>query len=817
MRRTLSTNRDTATNRQRPGFVLQRSCACVAQTKEGGCEACREERNTLQRSGIGGAADIPPVVYDALRAPGHALDSMTRAQMESQFGHDFSRVRVHTDNTAAESARSLNALAYTVGSDVVFGSGLYHPASIEGRRLLAHELTHVVQQASGLRASSSISSIDPHPHAEAQARRAGESAEHQASEAPSRIGRSVLQRAPAGGGKKAATPHITQIVVDQNVKQTVTATFSDGSVTSDECSTGKGHCCFDDTAGAAEGGACSAALSTQTDNNCTPIGDFVVTAKIPKTSGGIEHWTQFHNAKQVALHEYWPVNGTPLSHGCVRLHSATAKTIYDGSRVGRTKVKVQGLAKPNCKDSTLQAEWSGDFTQAGKKPPDGTMINPATTKKYTGKEIARERHYIEEARSELKSALGVDEKGLDAQIASLGAGATVVSKIPRCVPALTVEEKEVSSAKGGGFLTPDAEKTSIAFSKALSGVKSSKAAEAVVKKFGEQLWQTATASARKGGAGTDDRQIYWTRLMLATTLRQWSPKWITDADILRRLIAKLLQLFEQTSRGMTSATFPDDPDLKHILISGFDPFGFPNQGDIRQSNLSGAAALALDGETIAVGTTSAHVESAVFPVRYADFNEGIVENYLRPKLTAANPPNLVMSISQGGAQFELEEFAGRRRSVDTFADNLGRMGGGTPTKPEVPPGLASGPEFIQETVPAPMLGAMRGVLGRKKPIKEETEVSDLPTGATQPRDLPKGPGSTKASRKAPGVAVTGSGGGFLSNEIFYRNSLLQASSSKKIPMIHLHTPMLPPDATDAARNTLVGTVRKILRAAVPHL
>jgi hypothetical protein len=66
--------------------------------------------------------------------------------MEARFGYDFSRVRVHTDATAAESARAVQALAYTVGEDIVFGAGRYAPATGAGQRLLAHELTHVVQQ-----------------------------------------------------------------------------------------------------------------------------------------------------------------------------------------------------------------------------------------------------------------------------------------------------------------------------------------------------------------------------------------------------------------------------------------------------------------------------------------------------------------------------------------------------------------------------------------------------------------------------------------------------------------------------------------------
>jgi pyrrolidone-carboxylate peptidase len=305
--------------------------------------------------------------------------------------------------------------------------------------------------------------------------------------------------------------------------------------------------------------------------------------------------------------------------------------------------------------------------------------------------------------------------------------------------------------------------------------------------------------------------------MLTEALRKWNPAWVPNADELRRLQKRLLDLLEQTSRGITDVTFPTDPSTKRILISGFDPFGFPNQGDIRQSNLSGATAIALDGETLTQGTASARVESVVFPVRYADFNDGIVENHLRPHLTSASPPHLVMSISQGSSKFELEEFAGRRRSVDTYADNLGQMGGGSPTSPVVPPGVGSGAEFIKETVPTTMLDAMRGAAGRKGAITEETEVSDLPSGATKPRDLPKGPGSTPDSTKNPGIAVTGSGGGYLSNEIFYRNSLLQVSSGTKIPMIHLHTPMLAPGAADTTRNQLIDTVRNILRAAVPTL
>jgi outer membrane protein OmpA-like peptidoglycan-associated protein len=92
---------------------------------------------------------IPPMVHDVLRSPGQPLDAAARAVMEARFGHDFSRVRIHTDSQAADSVRSVNALAYTVGQDVVFGHGQYRPTSSDGQRLIAHELTHTIQQAGG--------------------------------------------------------------------------------------------------------------------------------------------------------------------------------------------------------------------------------------------------------------------------------------------------------------------------------------------------------------------------------------------------------------------------------------------------------------------------------------------------------------------------------------------------------------------------------------------------------------------------------------------------------------------------------------------
>jgi len=154
-----------------PALMLQRACACGAGAGKGECEACqRREREqqmkkeepkkqAVQRAATGRAAvpaTAPPVVGSVLNSPGRPLDSATRSYMEPRFGRDFSGVRVHTGPQAAESARAVNAHAYTVGQDIVFDHGKYDPGSQGGRQLLAHELAHTVQQQGLQRSADGI-------------------------------------------------------------------------------------------------------------------------------------------------------------------------------------------------------------------------------------------------------------------------------------------------------------------------------------------------------------------------------------------------------------------------------------------------------------------------------------------------------------------------------------------------------------------------------------------------------------------------------------------------------------------------------------
>jgi hypothetical protein len=176
--------------------LLQRKCACGGTPgPTGECEACRRKREAgmLQRSAshAGVTNTAPPIVHEVLRSPGRSLDAATRAFMEPRLGHDFSHVRVHHDGQADQSARAVQASAYTVGYNVVFANGQYRPETSEGRTLMAHELAHVVQQESApptstLKLGAADSALE----------RAADQAARGVATDPSRAPEMMLQRQP---------------------------------------------------------------------------------------------------------------------------------------------------------------------------------------------------------------------------------------------------------------------------------------------------------------------------------------------------------------------------------------------------------------------------------------------------------------------------------------------------------------------------------------------------------------------------------------------------------------------------------------------
>lgn len=327
--------------------------------------------------------------------------------------------------------------------------------------------------------------------------------------------------------------------------------------------------------------------------------------------------------------------------------------------------------------------------------------------------------------------------------------------------------------------------------------------------LGRRLWSEALAAAQGEPRDLDDRRLYWARLAALDALDRWSPPEAPLEPEARRALCAAL---ESASRGYDEK-FSEQADLR-LLVSGFDPFlldpesGGP--GAIHRANPSGAAVLALAGRVLEVGGLRAELRGAILPVRYEDFDRGVVEAFLGPRLL--DPPDLVMTISQGrGEDFAVEQWAGRRRSAPA-PDNARRWGGGSETAPVTAPGLGPGPEFLATTLPCEAIWA---ALGRAGPAPYERTLCEL------------GPAGEPALGERPGegtLAVRGSGGGYLSNEIFYRAARLRLERGLSLPLGHLHTPFLAPPLDgpsdpgfEAARARIVDGVERVLRGLIPAL
>ena len=344
------------------GSISQRKCSCGQHTIGGGeCEECRKTREgLLQRSAVTAAPvnAVPPIVYEVLSSPGQPLDTGTRAFIEPRFGHDFSQVRVHTDAKAAESARAVNALAYTVGRDVVFGEGQYEPGTGEGRRLLAHELTHVVQQAGaiGSLATSSFQVAD------------GNDASEQEADAVAMqvlTGSYIPKISTASPAVyRLKEPYINKVTVDLTA-QNVSLTWKGEAPTepgsdSFTCSTGKGYSDPDDTA--CNRHCCSGAnvqcappydKRDKVGSCCTPVGSNFWTGKPRPEHNGWKYWTPVepvHTAlnRGIALHQHDTVTGQAIGHGCIRMEEANAERIARYSRGKATNVTITGKAIVDC-------------------------------------------------------------------------------------------------------------------------------------------------------------------------------------------------------------------------------------------------------------------------------------------------------------------------------------------------------------------------------------------------------------------------------------------------------------------------------------
>lgn len=853
-------------------------------------------------------AVAPTSVRRVLEHPGEPLPGATRTLFEPRFGHDFGRVRIHHDALAARSAREVDAHAYTVGRDVVFGHGQYAPDSRPGRELIAHELAHVVQQGgTGTVTRAQPSGASAHPPT-LQRRSlwegiaglfSGDDFSDQAltdyldrldrtgaiedyNESDNKA-RAVVRRWKRGDSRFLLTPARKMLLIREmfsgftgNDDEQAILDLLRGSEDAefDTIITTIGEAEFHDQFHHTEQDQLDALLASRrrsTTNaqaverarteTLTPELALDLQRRFTSNAESTNRLNCIEIIRDIAprLFADEPELAERVQQRLARLRGRTLAMTELGrvmSELGLASAYRRiGFNNGNGHQQPTEMQtsaWDEIIEMVGDVPgwhifglavfdgyhsvtvlvdnrPDGPHLYWADQWRIDpGDDFHEEEGSVSGFRRYEQSGFDrflneFTESRWRKVFVEKGKRYDATLHIWKFRSSLTtVEERRLGTASEPAAILQGSrfDRFGPAFEHELSAAGSFTRAERTVRGHAAALWQEAVSRAQADSehdtVDTDDRPLYWARLQMTRTLRHWSPRWhrgrarSRTIDNNQREKSRLLAIFERVSRGMDEAAFDTGADTKHILISGFDPFGL--QHHIDRGNPSGAAVLALDNRTLSSANgVAAQVQGVIFPVRFVDFDQGMVERFFAPFIGGPHPPDMIMTISQGGREFEVEQFAGRRRSSGSFQDNLDMTSGGTPARPVVPPGLAPGPEFTETTLP---VAAIRNALRRDAATPGETQVTEIHQGGTRPVDSPAGPtpGST---------AVRGAGGGFLSNEIFYRTSLLRDRTGATIPLGHLHTPALQPASVDSDfaqhRDAIVARVEAILESTIDAL
>jgi pyrrolidone-carboxylate peptidase len=315
----------------------------------------------------------------------------------------------------------------------------------------------------------------------------------------------------------------------------------------------------------------------------------------------------------------------------------------------------------------------------------------------------------------------------------------------------------------------------------------------LVLRHGNGVWLDAKASFNTLH-DFDDRPLYWSRLQMSKALKSSAG----FANLLPSQQDKLLWTFELLTRGQQDVKFDKNTDKK-ILITGFDPFFLDRHID--QSNPSGVVALALDDIVLSTNGKTAEIEVLIVPVRFADFDQGMIEELLAPYIADKNI-DLLLTVSMGREHFDLERYPALRRSAKA-PDNLNVLTGASATNPIVPllnKKPLSGPEFVEFSLPIDSMLKAKG----EYQVVDNRKVATLSGGKFEGKSLTALNQQTSAS---------GSGGGYLSNEISYRSILLRDQYQSQLPVGHIHTPRIK--AFDQqALSAIVKQTKNIISQAV---
>lgn len=359
---------------------------------------------------------------------------------------------------------------------------------------------------------------------------------------------------------------------------------------------------------------------------------------------------------------------------------------------------------------------------------------------------------------------------------------------------LTVEELRIPTAEKEfpNVVNSLNDRTKV-FERQINQARNLTALTQLIIRHGNGLWQDSVKSLNQLN-DFDDRALYWSRLKMTKALRT-SPAFLILLPMQQQ---QLLWKFELISRGQQDVKFNKNADKK-ILITGFDPFFLDK--NIDQSNPSGVTALALDDLFISRDGQSAEIESLMIPVRFADFDQGMIEQLLTPYFDKVD---MIVTISMGRKNFDLERFPGLRRSAKA-PGNLNVFTGATSKKPLLPlldKKPLMGPEFVEFSLP---VTAMQKATGDYQ-INDNHQVTTL-TKTYQPITLSE---LTKA------ISVQGSGGGYLSNEISYRSILLRDKFNPVLPVGHIHTPRIKAFEPQTSAK-IVKQIKQMLTHAINNI
>lgn len=365
-----------------------------------------------------------------------------------------------------------------------------------------------------------------------------------------------------------------------------------------------------------------------------------------------------------------------------------------------------------------------------------------------------------------------------------------------------------------------------AFDVSLCAFRTEKQARWFVQKWSALLWRAGVEDARSaagpGQRDADDRALYWARLSMTSAVRQWAQ----HRDLPDTATARLVATIDRTSRGQDDVR-TGRGDEPVVLLTGFDPFFLPREP--RTANPSGAVALALDGTTVQGPDGPVRVETMLFPVRWRDFGDGMVEKALEPVLDGPKRPELVFTISQGRVgQFDLEAVNGAWRGGTV--DNEAACHQGIAPVAEGLPTVTPQPQWTRSTLPrSAMVEAGSGpfeVLDRSLVVEVPGDTPVPPARTECPALAEDNEGTDRTDGPTAGSqARSGAGGNYLSNEVAYRATLLRdALGLGDLPVGHVHTPVLEGvDATESAlsnpefvqnRRAIIDQTTRLLEAAL---